>query len=352
MMGIALPRSSTPRASVIIPATCSPGLLLACLRSLERNGPRNVPYETIVVLNNPKRQEERRLREMVTGLQVVSSPVNLGVAGAGNRGRQLAKGKFLVLLHDDAEVEPAWLETLVETADAHPEAGAIGGKVLFPDGRLQGAGGIVWKNGRASQPWLGKTPPATAFGSVRQVDFCGSSSLLVRASSWDSIGGLDERFYPVYYVDVDLAMSIRQLGLAVLYQPGSRIRHHQSASTNYFFRNFVNSRNLGLFVVKWAAALEQHEPLVENSPEAVKRAIDRAAAFVPRKAAESEQPTKRQGFDSRIQELSVIEKGRQLRKAFPAYLAKSFVKALLTTEGRRASYARGKRVMGRLIARL
>ena len=80
----------------------------------------------------------------------VASPANLGMAGAGNRGRSRARGEFLVTLHDDAEVEPGWLAALVQAADAHPEAGAIGSKILGFDGRLQAAGFIIWRNGRTS----------------------------------------------------------------------------------------------------------------------------------------------------------------------------------------------------------
>jgi O-antigen biosynthesis protein len=141
-----LPRSSAPRASVIIPATSTPALLRACLASLARLGPDGIPYETIVVLNEPSTEIEAELRTSVTGVEIISSPINLGIAGAGNRGRSLARGEFLVTLHDDAEVETGWLEALVETADAHQEAGAVGGTVLFPDGRLQNAGMILWQD--------------------------------------------------------------------------------------------------------------------------------------------------------------------------------------------------------------
>jgi GT2 family glycosyltransferase len=193
-MSIDLPLADAPRVSVIIPSSAKLDLLHACLRSLARFGPTSIPYETIVVLNQATPEAEIRLRGAATGIQVISSPVNLGLAGAGNRGRALARGELLILLHDDAEIEPGWMEALVKTADAHPEAGAIGGKVLFPDGRLQWAGGILWRTAAVS-PVLDEAP---AFDRIRAVDFCGTSSLLVRAALWDLVGGLDEEFYPVY----------------------------------------------------------------------------------------------------------------------------------------------------------
>ena len=287
-MKIDLPWSPSPRVSVIIPATASLDLLLATLRSIACNVPRHIPIETIVVLNASVAQHVASVNELVNGVVLLPSHVNLGLAGAGNRGRSVASGDLLIVLHDDAEVEPGWLEALVDAADAHPEAGAIGGKVLYPDGRLQNAGMVLWRDATSSPPWTGEAPPPTAFDEVRAVDYCGTSSLLVRADMWDAIGGLDEQFYPVYYVDVDLAMSIRRLGRVVLYQPASRIRHHRGASTGRRLQAFVAGRNRQLFIDKWGPALDQHEPVDHaDMPAAIQRATARAACAATQFAREN-----------------------------------------------------------------
>jgi GT2 family glycosyltransferase len=165
----------------------------------------------------------------------MSSPVNLDLAGTGNRGRQLANGELLVLLHDDAEVEPGclklWLRLLMHT----PRLERSGGKV-FSRMRLQQAGLILWRNANAGASWAGETQH-NGFQRVRAVAFCGTSSLLVRAALWDAIGGLDERFCQLYYVDVDLAMAQRHLGYVVLYQRVSgitRVRAPTIASDRSF----------------------------------------------------------------------------------------------------------------------
>jgi GT2 family glycosyltransferase len=322
-MSIDLPLSATPRVSVIIPSSTRHDLLHASLQSLARFGPMTIPYETIVVLNQANTEAETQLRGAATGIQVVSSPVNLGLAGAGNRGRALARGELLIVLHDDAEIEPGWMEALVETADVHPEAGAIGGKVLYPDGRLQWAGAILWQKAICSKPWAGNAPPPTAFDRLRAVDFCGTSSLLVRASLWDFIGGLDEQFYPVYYVDADLAMAIRKLGFVVLYQPDSRIRHHQAASTNPSFRNFLLDRNQHLFLKKWGAALDKHEPY-ENSPAAIERAMSRAEAYADQCRRignmKIEHSVRSTTFNTAEQDSRCVKKNRALQKAYMTHL--------------------------------
>ena len=262
---------------MIIPAKAERDYLMAALRSLERNGPANIPFETIVVLDNPVAGLAEALDMGVRGVTVVASAVNLGLAGALNLGRSAAQGQLLIILHDDAEVEPGWMEALVATAQADPRAGAIGGKVLFPDGTLQNAGNILWRDASTSPPWTGATPLAHAFPEVRAVDYCGSSSLLVRAALWDAIGGVDERYYPAYYVDVDIAMSVRRLGYEVLYQPASVIRHHRGASSGLRWRHFVSARNRTLFADKWSGELSDHEPPDPDVGAAVERALARAA---------------------------------------------------------------------------
>jgi GT2 family glycosyltransferase len=324
-MTIHLPETEAPRVSVIIPAAAAPAMLLACLRSLAHHGPQEIPFEVIAVLTAAPAATAAALRESVTGVRVVASPVNLGLAGAGNRGRALARGDLLVLLHDDAEIEPGWLEALVATVDAHPEAGAVGGKVLFPDGRLQNAGMILWQDGTTSQPWIGETPAPSAFDTVRAVDYCGTSSLLVRAAAWDAAGGLDERFYPVYYVDVDLSMAIRRQGRVVLYQPRSRIRHHQGASGSLRFRWFVTHRNRRFFLEKWGSALAEHEPPEKGSAEAVQRAMARAEAVAERTrragAPPAGPPPERPAFDPDLQERRHLEMDLGLQKDYAAHLA-------------------------------
>ena len=356
-MSIDLPQSAAPRVSAIIPSSTRLDLLHACLRSLERFGPAAIPYETIVVLNEATPEAEIQLRETATGIQVVSSPVNLGLAGAGNRGRALARGEFLILLHDDAEIEPGWMESLVETADAHPEAGAIGGKVLHPDGRLQWAGGILWRTAITSRPWVGEAPPPTAFDRLRAVDFCGTSSLLIRAALWDFIGGLDEQFYPAYYVDVDLAMAIRKLGFVVLYQPNSRIRHHQAASSDSGFKEFLMDRNQLLCVEKWSAALENHEPYEGGSPAAVERALTRAEIFADRcrrvGSRTIENLVQPKTLNAVEQQSRHIEKSRALQEAFAAYqvrrsrrvFARGVARSLMGTK----LYEQAKRIRNKIV---
>ena len=340
---LALPSSASPRVSILIPATAGPELLQACLRSLALHGPREIPFETLVVLNAPSSAAWALFLETLSGVRLVRSPVNLGLAGAGNRARSLARGEYLVLLHDDAEVEPGWLEALVEAAEAHPEAGAVGGKVLHPDRSLQNAGMILWRDATTSPPWTGGTPPpppSTAFDRPRAVDYCGTSSLLVRAESWDAVGGLDERFFPAYYVDVDLGMALRQRGQVVWFEPRSVVRHHRGASGEMRFRLFVTQRNRQLFLEKWGRALEEHEPR-EDGSEATERALARAAARAEeaRPARAPASSPERPMFDPVHQERLALERDLALQRAYGADLSAALDEERRRGEGQAAELA-------------
>ena len=274
-----------PRASVIVVTTVNAAGLARCLRSLAALPPDDPPFETIVVLNGAE-EDVREVAAGASGVRVVESVVNRGFAGGSNLGRAAASGEFIVLLHDDAEAQEGWLSALVRCADEHPEAGAIGSRVLNPDGTLQNAGAVVWRDGT--------TRPVGAadgdFPERRAVDYSGSSSLLVRAASWDAVGGMDDELYPAYYVDADLAMAIRARGEAILYEPGARTLHVKSASSSPRMTTFYSARNRERFCAKWPELLAAQEEAGEG-PEALERAFARSAAELERMRAAGPPPS-------------------------------------------------------------
>jgi GT2 family glycosyltransferase len=254
---IVLPDPASPRASVIIAAGARGPLLERCLKRLASVGSRTVAFETIVFLDGAGDEEADRLRQRVRGAYVEASTIELGLAGALNRSRAHARGEFLVSLHDDAEIEPGWLEALVAAAEADPQAGAVGSLVLHMDRRVQAAGRELLPSGFTRPAW-GRS--VRDLDRVHAVDQCGSSSLLIRASTWDEVGGADERFYPLYYVDVDLCVAILARGQRVLLAPRSVIRHHQGASTARSFARFLTGRNREMFRAKWGTIVATHVP--------------------------------------------------------------------------------------------
>jgi GT2 family glycosyltransferase len=259
----------SPRVSIVIVAMRDGPMLRDCLSRLEAL-PDQVSFEVIVVLCGCSDAETQPLRAE-TSVKVLHSSVNLGLAGALNLARDALAGEFIVSLHDDAQPEPGWLAALVETADEEPGAGAIGGLVLNPDGSVQSAGARLLADGGVAEVWDGAPPPASAFTKRRSVDYLPSCSLLVRTSTFDRVGGADERFYPIYYVDVDFCLAIRMRGERVICEPRSVLTHRRGASTARDFAVFVTARNRELLREKWGDALSGSPPKTGMPEQALTR---------------------------------------------------------------------------------
>jgi len=271
-----------PTVSILIVAARKPERLVRCLRAVSRHAPSDLAYEVVVVLNAAEPGMREQIERDVEGVRLVESEVPLGLAGGANLGASRASGRLLLLLHDDTEVGADWLMPLVRLLDGRPEVGAVGSAVLNLDGTLQTAGHVLWRNGATAPRWLRQPPPVGALGDPCPADYCASACLLVRRAAWDAVGGLDEGFHPAYYVDVDLAMSLRSRGYIVLCEPASRVRHERGGSSASAFRMFLAARHRERFVGKWAADLAHQQPEGHDAESLARadRATERRAAAV------------------------------------------------------------------------
>ena len=309
-----------PTLSLLVVTTSQAGPLAEALDSIAAHLPPEVDRETIVVLSGASPEVREVVASRREPLVVVASPVNLGVAGGYNRARSAARGRWLALVHDDVRIEPGWFGPLAETLLEHPEAGAVASLVLDPDGSLQSAGSLVWREGWTTVPWPAAEPPdPEAFVEVEPIDYGGTAAIVVRREVFDAVGGLDEELHPAYYVDVDLCLSIRQLGRTVLLQPASRVRHRRSSSTTARFREFLVLRNRQRMLRKWAAELAER-PSVDLTPEGLARARERVraeAAAIAREDASAPSPLpSRFSLDVEAQQLRLARLGAEIRRAY------------------------------------
>ena len=276
MSRLVFPPVQRPRASIILLAWKRVDLLLTCLRSLSDSIGRRVEYEVVVASNDAPQSSRDALRSQTEGVRLVEAQANLGFGGGCNLGASVARGEYLVLLNDDCIVAPGWLEWLVSTADANPQAAAVGSLVLFPDGRIQEAGSVIWADG-STMP-VGRNLPGNSleWHFVRQVDYVSACSLLVTRRAWDQVGGFDVDYHPAYYEDVDLCLALRESGYQVLLEPRSRVWHHESASSDGLAKAFLFKRNQDRLQRKWAETLRWQEPARPTEPAALVRAAWRA----------------------------------------------------------------------------
>ena len=132
---IRLERSPDPLVSILVPTYGKVNYTAHCLKSIEDSKPR-VPYEVIVV-DDACPDAELALLDQVEGITVVKNETNLGFIRSCNKAADGASGRFLLFLNNDTHVLNNWLESMVELFEAKPDAGIVGSKLIYPDGRLQ-----------------------------------------------------------------------------------------------------------------------------------------------------------------------------------------------------------------------
>lgn len=259
--GIAFPPVESPRVSIVIPVHEKSRLTMACLSSIAAAGSA-VPYEVVVVDDNSA-DDTGAILSRVQNLKIVRNKKNLGFVRACNRALAVASGDYVVLLNNDTEVIPGWLDALVDTADSDPTVAIVGAKLLYPDGTLQEAGGIIWSDGSGMNYGRGDDPDAPMYNYLREVDYCSGACLLVRREVLDCLGGLDERYAPAYYEDADLAFAARSLAYKVVYQPKATVTHREGGShgtdLSAGIKRFQN-RNRLVFAEKWEEQLSAQYP--------------------------------------------------------------------------------------------
>ena len=278
---LALPEVSDPVVSIIIPVKDQLDLTMACLRSIARV-PTAVPYEVILV-DDASTEGTRTRLTAVENLRVVSNPTNLGFLGSSNRGAAEAKGKFLLFLNNDTVVRENWLDAFAATF-ADERVGLAGAKLIYPDGKLQEAGSIVWRDASGYNYGRGGDPDLPEYNFLREVDYCSGACLMVRTEIFEQLGGFDTRFSPAYYEDTDLAFAVRRMGYRTVYQPRAQVFHLEGASHGTDLEKGIKKHqeaNRVKFAEKWAAELkDQFEKSQENVPFARDRRGSRKALII------------------------------------------------------------------------
>lgn len=264
---VSVPHSDDPVVSVIVPIHGKWSYTRQCLRFL--GGHRvSVPFEVIVVDDASPDDSAQRLAAC-PGVRLVRTERNLGFVGACNLGAQHARGEYLFFLNNDAEVTESWLDILMGTMEADDRIGLVGAKLVYPDGRLQECGGIVWSDGTGWNLGRNGTPDGAEHNVLRDVDYCSGAAILVRGAVFRQVGGFDTRYSPAYYEDTDLAFAVRAAGFRTVVQPKAVVVHHEGVSHGTDVSaggKRYQELNRHSFVQKWADTLA-----AEHLPEATPR---------------------------------------------------------------------------------
>lgn len=268
-----LPCPDAPRASIVVPVHGQIALTLACLQSLAASG--DAASFEVIVVDDASPDDSAAQLARVEGLRLHRNGRNLGFIGSINAGAALARGECLVLLNNDTTVAPGWLDALLRTFADYPDTGIAGSQLVYPDGRLQEAGAIIFRDGLCWNHGRFEHPDDPRFGFVREVDYVSGAALAIPRALFERLGGLDTHFAPAYYEDADLGMRVRGEGLRVRYQPASVVVHHEGASAGTDPTAGMKAHqaiNRERFVARWREVLErEHLPPGAGADAAAER---------------------------------------------------------------------------------
>lgn len=297
--------SAAPRVSIVIPVHDKFDYTYRCLASLVLM-PNATPFEVIIV-DDGSSDQTVEIEALARGVRVIRHEEARGFVHACNAGAAAALGDYVLLLNNDTEVTPHWLDRLLEPFDHYDDVGLVGAKLIYGDGRLQEAGGIVWNNGAAWNYGRLGNARDPRYNFLREADYCSGACVVAPTSLWRELRGFDPSFAPAYFEDTDLAFRVRAAGKRVLYQSLAEVMHFEGVSngqdlTTGFKR--YQAINEPKFRERWSAAYSQHGEQGARGVRDLERTYDRQALVID---VEVPQPDRSAGAHAAIQEIRLLQ---------------------------------------------
>ena len=222
------PKVESPMVSIVIPVYNQIHYTYACLVSILEHTT-DVSYE-VIIADDVSTDATSHLSDYVEGLVICRNTTNQGFLRNCNNAARSARGKYVMFLNNDTKVTEGWLSSLVNLIESDRTIGMVGSKLVYPDGRLQEAGGIIWSDGSGWNYGRLDDPDKPEYNYVKDVDYISGAAILLSNELWKQIGGFDTRFAPAYCEDSDLAFEVRKAGYRVVYQPLSKVIHFEGIS--------------------------------------------------------------------------------------------------------------------------
>ena len=302
---LALPKVDDPKVSIVIPVHNKIELTYHCLASLIL-ADNEATFEVIVV-DDKSSDKTKKITEIVHNTRYVRNDTNLGFLLSSCNGADAAKGDYIVFLNNDTEVTSGWLDALIQSFDTFDSVGMAGSKLIYPNGKLQEAGGIVWGSGRPWNIGNGDNAEHPKYNYIRQADYLSGASLMIDRKVWEKIGGFSKEFVPAYYEDTDLAFKVREAGYKTLYCPFSTVVHFEGMSngrdTNAGIKRF-QSVNAPKFRSKWRHAYRNNGQQGKRLSVEMDRGVDFRALVVDYATPRPDQDA---GGYAAIQEIKLLQ---------------------------------------------
>ncbi len=222
------PEFKNPVFSIIIPVYNNAIYTFNCLKSILKHT--KIPYE-IIIVNDCSTDETSKMLSLIKNIKIIHNKENKGFIESCNIGAKESHGEFILFLNNDTMVTENWLENIQKTFEKFSDVGIVGVKLIFPDGKLQEAGSIIFSDGSAWNYGKFDDPTNPEYNYIKKVDYCSGACIAIRKKLFFEVGGFDENLKPAYYEDTDLAMQIREKNLHVYYQPFSIVFHFEGITS-------------------------------------------------------------------------------------------------------------------------
>lgn len=299
------PAESEPKVSIVIPVHNKFHVTYHCLASLLLA--KNSASFEVILVDDGSSDLTIDASSIVKNVKIVRNEEALGFVHACNRGARSARGQYVVMLNNDTEVTPRWLDELLWAFETFDRVGMAGAKLIYPDGRLQEAGGIVWSSG---DPWnYGRlaNPHDPRFNYARQVDYLSGACVMLPRPLWEEIGGFDEAYAPAYFEDTDLAFQVRDRGFKTVYVPFSKVIHYEGVSNGKDVSSGLKrfqEINRPKFKNRWARACRGHGKLGVDVELNKDRKVEFRALVLD---AETPMPDQAAGAYAAVQEIRMLQ---------------------------------------------
>ncbi len=257
------PKVENPLVSIVLILYNRAELTLSCLDSILHNSFKDLE---IVIIDNNSSDRTNELLDRIHGAKIVPNPENRHFLLASNQASEIATGKYLLFLNNDAQILGNSIEAAVKTIESDPNIGAVGGKIILPDGTLQEAGSIIWKDGSCLGYGRGDDPESSLYRFQREVDYCSGAFLLTPRDLFIELGKFDEAYQPAYYEETDYCVRIHKAGKKIIYDPKVAILHYEFASSQKQNSAIeLQKRNQQIFITRHKDWLQsQQNPDIAN----------------------------------------------------------------------------------------
>lgn len=260
---------SLPSFSLILPVYNHLDYTENCLKQMIETIPSWMDVEIIViddcstipgVYETLKTWEARDPR-----IQVHRNPENMNYLMTCKIGASRATKDIIVTLNNDILPQTGWIEALAQTFVDFPDAGVVGGLLIYPDGRLQEAGASIFSDANAWNIGRLESPDSPQYNYVRKVDYVSGALMATPRSLWKETGGFDELFRPIYYEDSDYCLTVKSRGYSVYVQPQCRIIHFEGVTSGTDpskkdSPKHYQQLNAAKFAEKWKDVLRNQPP--------------------------------------------------------------------------------------------